>query len=186
MGERSSGFANISAVLGTWVSIIGASVGGYMALQTYHEEVSKMEDARVVQTFQLFQMFNTGERLSARRAIFDYIKAKAHGDADAHLEPNDVYIFVDFYDALQICVERSLCDRDLSIRLFQSYAVPVWDDMEDSLKSGRTDSDPNFAAGLEWMTQLYRDEAAHRAAGPAAQDAQPADTTTATTTATSQ
>lgn len=181
MSERSGGFATISAVLGTWVSIIGAAVGGYMALQTYQEEVSKMEDARVVQTFGLFQMFNTGERLSARRAIYEYLRAKNSNDVNAHVSPDDIYVFVDFYDALQICVERNLCDRDLSIRLFQSYAVPVWDDMEDELKGARTDSDPNFAGGLEWMTSLYRDGAAQRAA--AANQGESTSTEAATTEA---
>lgn len=167
MGERSS-FSDWSAILGTWVSIVGAVVGGYFALQTYSEEVDKMEDARVVQTFDLFEMFNTGERLESRARIYEYLRAQAEGDDSIGVASNDVYVFVDFYDALQICVERELCDRELAIRLFQSYAVPVWDGMGDTLIGARTDSDPHFAGGLEWMTQLYYETAASNApAAPA-------------------
>ena len=42
-----------SGVFGTWISVAAGATGGYAALQTYNEEVAKMEDARVVQTFAL-------------------------------------------------------------------------------------------------------------------------------------
>ena len=61
MSERMN-LASWSGVLGTWVSIAAAAGGGYMGLQTYNEEVSKMEDARVVQTFALYDMFSSEER----------------------------------------------------------------------------------------------------------------------------
>ena len=39
--------AVISTVLGTWVAIGGAAFGGWQGLNTYKQEVAKMEDARV-------------------------------------------------------------------------------------------------------------------------------------------
>ena len=107
-----------------------------------------MENGRVVQTFALFEMFNSTERLQSRQKIFDHI----HGGAE--YSANDLYIFVDFYDALQICVDRNLCDQDLAVRLFQSYAVPVWDELKSAIVGARTESDPHFGGGLEWMATL--------------------------------
>jgi hypothetical protein len=130
------------------VSIFGAAGGGFLALSTYGEEVAKMEDGRVVQTFALFEMFNSSERLQARQRVFDHMRN------DTPLDSNDIYIFVDFYDALQVCVDRNLCDKDLAVRLFQSYAVPVWDGLGETLIGARTESDPHFAGGLEWMASL--------------------------------
>lgn len=140
--------SNWSSIVGTWVSICGAAGGGFYALQTYEEEVAKMEDARVVQTFQLFEMFNSPSRLQSRADLFEY--TKNGGDLDA----NDLYVMLDFFDALQICVERNLCDQDLAVRLFQSYAVPFWDELDETILNSRTDSDPRFGAGLQWLAGM--------------------------------
>ncbi|MGE0742568.1 MAG: hypothetical protein AB7O98_14605 [Hyphomonadaceae bacterium] len=147
MAEK-TGLAGWSAIIGTWVSIFGAAAGGFMALQTYEEQVQKMEDARVVQTFSLYEMFNSGERLQARAALF------AHTKDGAPLDANQLYVMLDFFDALQICVERGLCNEELSVRLFQSYAVPFWDGMGAQIVASRTESDPSFGAGLQWMASL--------------------------------
>ena len=141
-------FTAASTVLGTWVAIGGAAFGGWQALSTYKEEVAKQEDARVVQTFQMFEMFNSPSRLTARAHLFEHTKN------DAALDPNDLYVILDFYDALQVCVERNLCDRDLANRLFHSYADPFWDSMHAEISGARTASDPNFGAGLEWLAGL--------------------------------
>ncbi len=148
MAERGGIFAVWSSTIATWVSIFGAAGGGYVALQTYDEEVAKMEDARVVQTFALYDMFNSAERLTARQRLFEHIQS------DAELAASDLYIMLDFFDALQICISRDLCDQDLAVRLFQSYAVPFWDGLDSVIVNSRTDSDPYFGSGLEWLAGL--------------------------------
>ena len=181
MAER-MGFGGWSGVIATWVSVAGALVGGYLALQTYSEDVAKQEDARVVQTFALYDMFNSSERITSRQHLF------AHIHDNTEYTANDLYIFLDFYDAVQICVERNLCDPDLSVRLFQSYAVPVWDEMKGSIVASRTDSDPNFGAGLQWMAAqpVPRpfDAPETTSAPAAAETTAPATPTTTATTAT--
>jgi len=143
-----TGLAGWSAIIATWVGIFGALGGGFMGLAKYGEEVDKMEDGKVVQTFSLFEMFNSSERLQSRQRIFD------HMQSGGELSNNDLYVFVDFYDALQVCVDRDLCDRELAVRLFQSYAVPVWSEFEGIIIGSRTESDPNFGGGLQWMASL--------------------------------
>ena len=144
------GVSGWSGVLGTWVSIVGVFGGGFAALSTYSEEVAKMEDARVVQTFDLFEMFNGSELLRARQRILDAATGRTDGYAG-----HDLWLTLDFYDALQACVERNLCDQDLAVRLFQPYAVPIWQGMSSDIVGGRTASDPNMGAGIEWIAALH-------------------------------
>jgi hypothetical protein len=149
---------------------MGAFGGGFAALNTYSEEVAKMEDARVVQTFALFEMFNSAERLQARQRILD--AANSRTEYAGH----DLWITLDFYDALQVCVERNLCDQDLAVRLFQPYAIPIWNGLSSDILSGRTPSDPNMGAGVEWMAALPTPAtAAVGAQESPAEDASPAD-----------
>jgi hypothetical protein len=147
MSERMN-LAAWSGVFGTWVSIAAAAGGGYMGLQTYNEEVAKMEDARVVQTFALYDMFSSDDRLQARQRILD----AANGGSE--YVGHDLWLTLDFYDALEVCVKRGLCDEDLAVRLFQPYAVPIWTGLSEQIIGGRTESDPNMGAGLQWMASL--------------------------------
>jgi hypothetical protein len=152
-----------SGVFGTWISVAAGATGGYAALQTYNEEVAKMEDARVVQTFALFEMFNNADLLQARQRVLD---AANSGEP---VVGHDLWMTLDFYDALEICVQRNLCDQDLAVRIFQPYAVPIWSGLNDVIVGGRSESDPNMGGGLEWMARLPppgspRAEASHGAA----------------------
>ena len=147
MSERMN-LASWSGVLGTWVSIAAAAGGGYMGLQTYNEEVSKMEDARVVQTFALYDMFSSEERLLARQRILD----AANGGTE--FVGHDLWLTLDFFDALEVCVKQNLCDQDLAVRLFQPYAVPIWNGLSEQIVIGRTPSDPNMGGGVEWLAGL--------------------------------
>lgn len=128
-------FKDWSAVLGTWVSISAAVVGGYLALESYRadvearqQDVAKRADARVVQTFALAEQFQAGEFLRVRSKLI------ATFNTPGPLEPaervkrmgamadQDLWAFVDFFDTVQICVDNGLCDADLAWRLFNPYA----------------------------------------------------------------
>jgi len=159
--KENMGLQGWSAVIGTWVSIVGAFLGGGAALTTYQDEVAKMEDARVVQTFQLFEMFNSPERLYARQRVMDAANSKTA------FAPQDLWVTLDFFDALQICVHRDLCDEALSVRLFQPYAVPIWEGLGESIVSARTASDPGMGGGLEWLATLPPPEIAAGSGAPA-------------------
>lgn len=147
MSERMN-IASWSSVIGTWVGIGAAAFGGYTALQTYNEEVAKMEDARVVQTFSFLEMFNSSQRLQSRQLVM----AAANGGEP--IAGHDLWVTLDFFDALQICVERGLCDQELAVQLFQPYAAPIWNGLGDEITAGRTESDPNMGGGVEWLASL--------------------------------
>ncbi|MDZ4776346.1 MAG: hypothetical protein SGJ23_06130 [Alphaproteobacteria bacterium] len=119
-------FKDWSAVLGTWVSIAGALLGGYMALQAYQkdievrkEEVDKRADARVVQTFALYEQFQSAEMMRARNRLS---AAVVSGNINYLQGQHDLFAYVDFFDAVQVCLEREICDRPLTNQLLGTYA----------------------------------------------------------------
>jgi hypothetical protein len=166
MSERMN-LAAWSGVIGTWISIAAAGVGGYTALHTYNEEVAKMEDARVVQTFALYDMFSSQDRLQARQRILD--AANSGSEYVGH----DLWLTLDFYDALEVCVKRDLCDQDLAVRLFQPYAVPIWNGLSAQIIGGRTASDPNMGSGLQWMASVPTPEGSPDVGRPPPQESPP-------------
>ena len=119
-------FKDWSAVLGTWVSISAAVFGGYLALQSYQADVKvrkadvdKRADARVVQTFELFEQFQSGEMMRIRNRMTESTNAGALAMLRGQ---QDFFAYVDFFDAVQICVDRQLCDAELTRQLFSPYA----------------------------------------------------------------
>jgi hypothetical protein len=104
-------FKDWSAVAGTWVSIAAALLGGYFALNTYRTDVAKRADARVLQTFELFQHFGASDMLRIRTDILNRGQA-----AD-----QDILAYIDFFDTVYVCVERDICDRALTEQLFAPY-----------------------------------------------------------------
>lgn len=128
-------FKDWSAVLGTWVSISAAVMGGYLALQSYQadvktraEDVAKRADARVVQTFALAEQFQSGDFLRVRSKLIATFNTPGPIPTAERVKrlgamaDQDLWAFVDFFDTVQICVDQGLCDAALAWRLFNPYA----------------------------------------------------------------
>ncbi len=123
-------FKDWSAILGTWVSISAAILGGYLALQTYEknaatrkEEVARQADARVIQTFALFRDWQGGDMLRVRTRMTNNIP---HLQEFARAGDQELFAFIDFFDAVQICMERNLCEPELTAQLFRPYAIGAY------------------------------------------------------------
>jgi hypothetical protein len=128
-------FKDWSGVLGTWVSISAALLGGYLALQSYQadikvreKEADKIADARVVQTFDLAKQFSSGDLLRVRSKLIGSAFSQDPSVSNARIRQlgeqmdQDLWAFVDFFDTVQVCVDRDLCDAELAWRLFNPYA----------------------------------------------------------------
>jgi hypothetical protein len=62
---------------------------------------------------------------------------------------------VDFFDTLSACIEHHACDRNSAIYLFQRAASQIFEVAGYHIEDTRqTDSDPNFARGLESVYRL--------------------------------
>jgi hypothetical protein len=174
MSER-GGFIAWSGVLATWTGIASALVGGYFALQAYKADISGRADARVVQTFALFQAFNSGEVLASRKRVMaafsgDQVQPTGFeilGDQKGKFPPGvvindqDLFVFVDFFDAVDICVSRNLCDSGLVRDLFRPYAAGNLQRLKpwiDRVRNEETNIalDRPFGAGMEWIATGQR------------------------------
>ena len=159
-------FKGWSSVLGTWVSIAGVAVGGFLALDAYNnnievrrEEVAKQADGRTVQTFAFAEQFNSGEMLRIRSKLVE------SGPDIATLGRSmdqDFWAFVDFFDIVQICVDRNLCDAGLAWQLFNPYAVMFHDPMLSSIEAVRRGEEARQASyragyGLERLAKSEKD-----------------------------
>ena len=74
--------------------------------------------------------------------------------ASVELKLTDVFVYFDFFDALQICVESEICDMAVSIELFKPYAVEVWNSMHSEVLGYRELGNPKFGLGVEWLAML--------------------------------
>jgi hypothetical protein len=162
------GFAGWSTVIATWVGIVGAGAGGWTALEQqqaqadkeYAQAVKEYElqeaqfnaeiKATYLETFKMFEIFSRSDQLAAREKIYDYMADPSSVD----LKLTDVFVYFDFFDALQICVESGICDMAVSIELFKPYAVEVWNSMHPEVLGYRELGNPKFGLGVEWLAML--------------------------------
>ncbi len=177
--RKGTSFAGWSTILVTWVGVIGAGWGGLQALAKYDEEIKHAADASVVQTFALYDMFNRSDMLAIRQRVGDALAlalapdlsdeeastspgesgastqpTEAASQPASQVAPNDLVVYVDFFDAVQVCVERKLCDADLVDRLLKPYAL--YSNLKTDIELVRAEEkDLNlrhqFGSGIEWL-----------------------------------
>lgn len=124
MGGTGAG-GTVSARLSTWVGIMSAMIGGFLGLNTYHEDVAKKVDQSVEKTFDMVHRFNAPEIAGPRLRVLSYVDAKRYCDAriiSRELIDNDFIVVLDFFDLASACVESGLCDRPTAERFFAPYA----------------------------------------------------------------
>ena len=179
--KKKTGAAGWSAIFATWTAVAGAGWGGVQWLTKYDEEIKRSEDSHVVQTFALYDSFNRGDMLRIRERIFSLpdsafdvrpattLTSEPDASTDAgsaaqfvpeaepetdQFSPADLFVYVDFFDAVQVCVERALCNADLVDRLLKPYAE--YDLLKvriDEVREAEKNRDRRhvFGEGIEWI-----------------------------------
>lgn len=182
-GRKKTGVVGWSSIFATWAAVAGAGWGGFEYLSKYEKEIKRSEDSHVVQTFALYDSFNRAEMLQIREKLFRLpgsafevapdaeeatagaapaISASATSQSAADPESEvftsgDLFVFVDFFDAVQVCVERALCNADLVDRLLKPYAD--FDFLKARINEVREGEKENnsrhvFGEGLEWIANV--------------------------------
>jgi hypothetical protein len=182
--KKNTGAAGWSTIFATWTAVAGASWGGVQWLAKYDEEIKRSEDSHVVQTFSLYDSFNRGEMLRIREKMFRLPDSAfevqpepdlaATPDAAIELasaeepplasEPeaeqftsSDLFVYVDFFDAVQVCVERALCNADLVDRLLKPYAeYDLLKAIIDDVRKGEAGNNRRhvFGEGIQWIAEV--------------------------------
>ncbi|MEM8770126.1 MAG: hypothetical protein AAGD92_00630 [Pseudomonadota bacterium] len=155
--KTSSSGGPVSARLSTWVGIISASIGGFLGLTTYSEDVAKKVDQSVEKTFDMIHAFNEPTLSEARLRVLSYVKARRLCDARVfyrELTEDDFVRVLDFFDLVNACVDAQLCDRTTAERFFSPYANyqwPILKNKADELRSGEQSirADTAFGEGME-------------------------------------
>jgi hypothetical protein len=177
--KERTGAAGWSTIFATWTAVLGAGWGGVQWLAKYDEEIKRSEDSHVVQTFSLYDTFNRAEMLRIRERIEAIADAQETAAAEpaaasasltaapaapapgpspqpdrSQLPQPDLYVYVDFFDAVQVCVERALCNADLVDRLLKPYAE--FDLLKERIEQVReSEKDQKlrhvFGEGIEWI-----------------------------------
>lgn len=169
MAEK-TGIAGWSKVIATWVGMIAAVIGGWTAIDQQQKAIAAEQAqadkdyalqerqfqqevrASLIETFKMFEIFNRSDQLAARERIY----AEGTDEAPAGvMKLNDVFIYFDFFDALQICVLSKTCDEYVASELFKPYAVDAWNKLGADAISYRTEANkPKFGEGVEWLAGL--------------------------------
>ena len=182
--KKKTGAAGWSPIFATWTAVAGAGWGGVQWLTKYDEEIKRSEDSHVVQTFALYDSFNRGDMLRIRERMFSLpdsafevhpaatltSEPDAATDADSATQPApaaepeaeqfssaDLFVYVDFFDAVQVCVERALCNADLVDRLLKPYAeYDLLKARIDLVREGEKGNNRRheFGEGIQWIATV--------------------------------
>jgi len=116
---------DVSNMLVAWLGLIAAIGGGYVGLSQYRESVAKQVDDRSTAAINFVMQFQNLLMLPLREKIYDYIFCR--GDCAAKTPSNSqLFAFVEFFDAVQYCADRNLCDAGIVRDVFAPYATWHW------------------------------------------------------------
>lgn len=158
-------FKDISAVLGTWVGIVSAIIGGYFAIQSYNADIAqrreadaKRVDERVQAAFAMVDRFNESDFVPMRSRLVRSFETGANcnnflGDTSP-IPRQEVYTIVEYFDRANACVERGLCDGDTVKQLLGPYATWWAPALEDHIQTTRQQDagipgSERYGAGLQ-------------------------------------
>jgi hypothetical protein len=120
-----AGFNAVSNMLVAWLGLIAAITGGYAGLSQYRESVAKQVDDRSTAAINFVMQFQNLQMLPLREKVYDYIFCRA--DCAARTPSNSqLFAFVEFFDAVQYCADKRLCDPEIVRDVFAPYATWHW------------------------------------------------------------
>ena len=157
--RASNGAAAAQTNASTWVAMVTAIIGGFVALSTYRTEVSKQIDQSVAKTFEMISTWNGDSLVTPRKHVLSYVYARRACDArmaNRDLTDDDFVRVIEFFDLVHACVEANLCDGATAQAFFSPHANFQWPILERSVeKMSESEmairSDPNFATGMKTL-----------------------------------
>lgn len=111
------------------IGILSAIIGGGVAISGYLGDLEKRLDDRKKQTFQLINLFYSDGPVRARTAVLQNEKEIACQPDGPFLTGEsrvNVFTYVEFFDAVETCIETGLCDGQSARAFFAAYANWHW------------------------------------------------------------
>jgi hypothetical protein len=88
------------------------------------------------------------ERESMRDRVFVEAVIASNGTADVDV-PTSAIEITSFFNGLQVCIERQLCDGSVAHAFLDSYAISFWKTYRPIIRYAREGNRPQFASGME-------------------------------------
>lgn len=153
------------SILATIAQIAAALVGAFAVYYaTAQGERQEKQDANI-QTLTLFATFNSESMLDIRNRI-DSEEWCARWQPHLHertrgpnrLTREQLTWFIDFFDAVDTCGARGVCNTELNNQLFRSYAYTNYEPIAEAIVRGR-ERNASFGQGLANLAGFEGDPA---------------------------
>ena len=154
-----------------WIGTVALIGAGIFSMFQYLENE---KGNRVKETLTFLDRYNKTPFLDARRNIsimweknaekrdvllkakpfpeseFDALVIKIIGDEKLQL---DMSLTIEFFESLEVCVKKNICDADTAIQFFQPEAIAFYRLYLAHIESLRTQHTPRYGIGLEKFTE---------------------------------
>jgi hypothetical protein len=137
----------ISSILGTWVGIGGALLGGYLALQSYRADVAtraatehKQVNEKVQAAFRIVEEFHRPDFIALRSRFVGSFEQQAYCrdfTPPSAVSVQEVFTLVEYFDRADLCVKNGLCDTTTTGQLLTPYANAWWPYLADQIEHTR-------------------------------------------------
>lgn len=163
----------ISEIIATWVGLVGLVAGGLFGVVQYME---KDRGDKIKVTLDFLDRLNRSPVLDARKNVFEawekhrleldeILNKQASGDdeldslilrvVDQHRLFSSLITLIDYYDSLEICVAKMVCDEPTSAALFANDARVFFALHYPFIEKERqARSDASFAVHLERFAKM--------------------------------
>lgn len=140
----------------TWIAMITAIIGGFVALSTYRTDVAKQIDQSVEKSFEMIGTWNGDAMYGPRKRVMSYVYARRACDArifSRDLTDDDFVRVIEFFDLVHACTEAHLCNEKTAREFFGPHANFQWPILERTVAEMNENafairSDQNFARGI--------------------------------------
>lgn len=130
-------FKDVSSILGTWVSIAAAIVGGVFALDAWQQSNAKRVDERVAYSFRMAEDYHRSDIVRIRSLLTQAEAGRRNPLQNAEfacsenpaeylgLTDPELATLVGYFERARMCVEAGLCSEPHLRQLIGPYATNV-------------------------------------------------------------
>ena len=155
----------VTEILTAWIGVCALVVGGGFAAYQY---LDKVRADRIKETLSFVERYHKEPIFDARRGIetvwerrgvensakvllgSDEFNAYVLDVIEAEALGSDISLLVDFFEALEVCVQMEICDRRTAIRFLQPDARAFFNQHYAKIDfERRRRNSPSYALGVE-------------------------------------
>ncbi|MGE0740319.1 MAG: hypothetical protein AB7O98_03180 [Hyphomonadaceae bacterium] len=163
----------LSKSVATWVSVVAAIVAAIIGYLSFQQANAQRREDRIIQTFAFVDRLHSPEMMVIREKLDNEAWCDVYvgdtnpvaGEVEAAavaIEPpaeerpeltrHEINSFIDMFDAVQICLDQNLCNRDFAAQLFGPYARSLYGELSQFILDERQRRDPGVGRGIETLS----------------------------------